>query len=84
MQIESSEQSQQDPAVELLAKESKVSIDDVALLYENEVAELEIGARVTGFIPIIAIRNVRQSLRQRRTVQMPRWSGPRTLPRVFE
>jgi len=84
MHMESSEQSQQDPAVELLAKESKVSIDDVALLYENEVAELEIGARVTGFIPIIAIRNVRQSLRQRRTVQMPRWSGPRTLPRVFE
>jgi hypothetical protein len=70
MQVEHSEQSHQDPAVEFLAKESKVSVDDVARLYENELAELEIGARVTGFIPIIAIRNVRATLRQRWTAKL--------------
>jgi len=70
MQAEPSEQSHQDPAVEFLAKESKVSVGDVARLYENELAKLEVGARLKGFIPIIAIRNVREVLRQRRTVKL--------------
>jgi hypothetical protein len=64
VQIEHREQSDQDPAIEFLAKESKVSVDDVARLYENELTELKLGAHVTGFIRIFAIRKVRETLRQ--------------------
>lgn len=52
-------------AIECLAQESRVSIDEVTRLYERERVRLEEGARITSFLAIIAARNVREILRQR-------------------
>ena len=52
-------------ALEFLARESQVPVDDVALLYEDARAKLEAGARIRSFLGIFAIRNVRETLRQR-------------------
>jgi hypothetical protein len=57
------EPSHQDAAVEFLARKSHVSIDDVVMLYGIELAKLEPGARITGYLPIFAIRNVSEILR---------------------
>jgi hypothetical protein len=54
----------QGPAIALLARESKVSIDSVARLYAKELAKLEIGARIRGFLHIFAIKKVREILLQ--------------------
>jgi hypothetical protein len=51
--------------VAFLAEESHVPIDDVATLYEHQRAELAVGAHITKFLDIFAIRNVREILRQR-------------------
>lgn len=63
-------QSPQDPAVEFLAKELHMPIDDVASLYGKELAKLTIGARVTAFLSIFAIRNVRTMLRARKSAKL--------------
>lgn len=55
--------------VEGLARELHVPIDDVARLYGNELAKLEIGAHITAFLPIFAIRKVRDILRLRAKVR---------------
>ena len=60
-------QSPQYPAVEFLAKELHMPVDDVASLYGKELAKLTIGARVTAFLSIFAIRNVRRGLHARKT-----------------
>ena len=52
-------------AIEFLAEESQVPVNEVARLYEIARAELEVGARITSFLGIFAIRNVREILRQR-------------------
>lgn len=57
-------------AIELLARESQVPVSEVARLYEDARAELEIGARIKGFLGIFALRNVRKLLRQRRRLQV--------------
>ena len=54
----------QGPAIELIARESQMSIDGVARLYTNELAKLEVGARIRGFLHIFALRKVREMLRQ--------------------
>lgn len=51
--------------IESLARDSELPIDEVAVLYEDELAELGIGARITSFLPIFAIRNVQEALRKR-------------------
>ena len=53
-----------DRAIDCLAEESQVPVDVVARLYKVERIKLEVGARITGFISILAIRNVRQLLRR--------------------
>ena len=63
--------SHQQRAIEFLAKESQVPIDEVARLYEDEWAELEDGARVTGFLAILTTRNVRAMLRRRSIGKRP-------------
>lgn len=50
--------------VEFLASESKTPTDAVARLYDDEVAKLMLGARITSFLSIFAIRNVQKTLRQ--------------------
>ena len=67
MYAERSTHSQQERAVEVLAQESHAAIDDVAQLYGKELAKLEADARIKSFIPIFALRNVRDLLRQRST-----------------
>jgi hypothetical protein len=51
-------------AIAFLAAESQVPIDVITRLYADEQAKLEVGARISGFIPILTIRNVRRQLRQ--------------------
>ena len=58
-------QTDQTQIIESLARESEFPIDEVAHLYEEELTELRIGARITSFLPIFAIRNVREALRKR-------------------
>ena len=52
-------------AIESLAAESQVPVNEVAQLYEDAHAELEAGARIRSFLGIFALRNVRETLRQR-------------------
>lgn len=51
-------------AIELLALESKLPFDQVARLYDQELAKLESSARVKKFLPIFTFRNVKEQLRQ--------------------
>ena len=60
-----SRQADQTRIIESLARESEFPIDEVAQLYEEELAELGIDARITSFLPIFAIRNVQEALRKR-------------------
>ena len=64
-------QSNPDPAIAFLARESQVPIDDVARLYGNELARLKVGARIHGFLAIFAFRKVREMLRQRSAGKQP-------------
>lgn len=50
-------------AIDFLAQESHAPIDFVARLYKDEKIRLEAGARVSAYISILAIRNVRRLLR---------------------
>ena len=68
MHAEHRMESHQEQAVAFLAHESNVSVDDVAQLYGSELAKLEVDARITSFLPILAIRKVRDVLRQRKIV----------------
>lgn len=71
MYADHSKGSHQQRAIELLAQESQVPINEVAQLYEDERAGLEVGARITGFLPIFAIRKVREMLRLRSAGKRP-------------
>ena len=51
-------------AIDSLAEESQVPIHIVTQLYNAERIKLEAGARITSFISILAIRNVRSRLRR--------------------
>jgi len=52
-------------AIESLAEESQVPVNEVAQLYEHAHAELEAGARVRSFLGIFALRSVRKTLLER-------------------
>ena len=65
MFLQPDSKSHQQRAIEFLARESQVPIDEVARLYEKEWAELGDGARITGFLAIRTARNVRETLRRR-------------------
>ena len=49
-------------AIETLAAQSDLPFALVAKLYEDEQAALELGARVTRFLPIFTFRNVQAQL----------------------
>lgn len=59
------ENSTHERAIEALAQASHVPIDHVAQLYAHELAVLTVGARITGFLPLLTVRKVREILRQR-------------------
>jgi hypothetical protein len=60
-----SKESHHQRAIESLAEESQVPVNEVARLYEDARAELEAGARVRSFLGIFALRKVRNTLRER-------------------
>ena len=51
-------------ACELIARESQLTVADVAQLYAAELSRLTSGARIARFLPIFALRNIRDSLRR--------------------
>jgi hypothetical protein len=59
------ESSMHERAIAALAQQFQVPIDHVAQLYARELAVLTAGARITGFLPILTTRKVREILRQR-------------------
>jgi uncharacterized protein DUF3562 len=59
------ESSTHERAIEALAREAHVPIEQVAQLYERELAVLTAGARITGFLSILTLRKVRDILRHR-------------------
>ena len=59
------QQDQQRRIVASLAEDSDVPIADVATLFERERAELAVGASITTFLNIFAIRHVQEILRKR-------------------
>jgi len=61
------ESSTHERAIEALARQSHVSIEQVAQLYAHELAVLTAGARITGFLIILTTRKVREILRQRQS-----------------
>ncbi len=62
MSAHQEKQPDQKRIVALLAEESQVPLADVARIYEHERAQLAIGARMTKFLHIFAIRNVQKIL----------------------
>jgi hypothetical protein len=48
-----------------IAKDSQLAVADVIQLYAAELTRLTDGARIANFLPIFALRNVRESLRRR-------------------
>ena len=48
----------QQRVIEGLSRESEFPIDEVAHLYEDELAGLSAAASIKSFVPIFAIRNV--------------------------
>jgi len=66
MYPDSSNETHHQRAIEFLARESQAPVSEVAQLYEEARAKLEVGARIRSFVGIFALRNVRKALRQRR------------------
>ena len=51
-------------AVQALAKEASVPIEQVESLYRIERAELEMAARITTFVPLLTAKHVRRKLQE--------------------
>jgi hypothetical protein len=66
-----SEKFQRQRACEFLARESQVPLDEVERLYEDEWAKLALDARMTGYLNVFTVRNVRNRLRARSKVELP-------------
>ena len=77
MSAPAEKQPDQTRIVALLAKESQQPIADVARLYEHERAELALGAHITKFLHIFAIRNVQEILRKRAADNLGSLAGVR-------
>jgi hypothetical protein len=71
MSAPAEKQPDQTRIVAFLAKESKQPLADIAKLYEHERAELALGAHITKFLHIFAIRNVQEILRMRAAENPP-------------
>jgi hypothetical protein len=54
-----------DRALKQLALDSLVAIDDLEKIYEIELTKLGVGARISVFIHVCALRHVREIVRQR-------------------
>ncbi len=56
-------QGPQGEVIQTLAQETGLRPEYIQQLYERELAQLEANARVTGFLSVLACRNVRLALR---------------------
>jgi len=65
MSLSQAKQPDQKRVIARLAAEFQLPAEDVAKLYERECAALAIGAQVTKFLHIFAIRHVQEMLRKR-------------------
>ena len=70
-----SRQADQTRIIESLARQSEIPINEVARLYESELAELKVGAQITSFLHIFATRNVQETLRTRSAARSPPAQG---------
>jgi Protein of unknown function (DUF3562) len=50
-------------AIEFLAGKSHTPVDQIGKIYQRELAQLKVGARVKDFLPILTIRKVRATFR---------------------
>ena len=71
MSAQRSEKFQRQRACEFLARESQVPLDEVKRLYEDEWARLALDARITRYLNVFTVRNVRNRLRARSKVELP-------------
>lgn len=67
MPADISKETRHDPAIEFLAREACRPIKDVELLYGEELVKLAVGARVTSFLPILALRQAREVMRREKS-----------------
>jgi hypothetical protein len=65
MSAPAEKQPDQTRIIAFLAKESQQPVADIAKLYEHERAKLALGAHITKFLHIFAIRNVQEILHKR-------------------
>ena len=79
MSAPAEKQPDQTRIVAFLAKESQQPVADVAKLYEHEHAELALGAHITKFLHIFAIRNVQEILRKRAADNLGSLAGVRPI-----
>ena len=56
-------QSDKERNIAFLAERFHAPVSDVATLYEDEVAKLAVGARITTFLHVLAVRKVQDALR---------------------
>lgn len=75
-------QPDQQRIVATLSAESHVPIDDVAALYGCERASSAVGAHITNFLHIFAVRSVQEILRKRTLDERPRPLGGVPAPGV--
>ena len=79
MSAPAEKQPDQTRIVAFLAEESQQPIADVARLYEHERAELALGAHITKFLHIFAIRNVQEILRKQAADNLGSLAGVRPI-----
>jgi hypothetical protein len=80
MPITIAEHPDQKRIVASLAAQCQLPVAEMATLYEHERAELALGARVTKFLHIFAVRKVLDVLRQR---DLARQILPPVAPALF-
>ena len=57
-------------ALEAISKATQVLQSEVTGLYEDELAKLSADARISGFLPIFAMRKVEETLNHRRAAAL--------------
>jgi hypothetical protein len=62
--LERTQANADDATVDAIAREAAAPADIVKSLYEEEIARLDAQARLKQFVPVIAIKRVRERLRK--------------------
>jgi hypothetical protein len=64
-------------AIEFLADDTHIPIDEITEIYAREFAKLALDASVQTFLPVLTMRNVREALRlqNNKNIQLAKRSG---------